>query len=180
MSPYILCYDKYDIRFPIHSILQYKYQINIDGTVAAYRLPYLLAGDSVVFKQDSPFYEHFYRDLLPNVHYIPFKHDLSDLVEKIKWAEANDSLAQKISRNAQKFAQDNLLPLDILCYHVNLFKVLLSRLCQCYNHISNYSFSIEMERKSGERCNGDAEHGTFTHAQRRWRLYMPTPESTIH
>lgn len=28
--------------------LQHKYQINVDGTVAAYRLPYLLVGDSVV------------------------------------------------------------------------------------------------------------------------------------
>lgn len=35
----------------------YKWLINLDGTVAAYRLPFLLAGGSTVFKQDSPFYE---------------------------------------------------------------------------------------------------------------------------
>lgn len=103
--------------------LQYKYQINIDGTVAAYRFPYLLAGNSLVFKQDSPFYEHFYRSLAPNEHYIPFKRDLSDLVEKVQWAKENDKKAQKIARNAQKFARDNLLPLDILCYHVILLQV---------------------------------------------------------
>ena len=43
--------------------LQFKYQINVDGTVAAYRLPYLLAADSVVFKQESKYYEHFYKDV---------------------------------------------------------------------------------------------------------------------
>ena len=69
---------------------QHKYQINIDGTVAAYRLPYLIAGDSVVLKQDSPFYEHFYKDMKPYEHYIPFKRDLSDLMEKIQWAKDND------------------------------------------------------------------------------------------
>lgn len=62
----------------------------MDGTVAAYRLPYLLAGDSVVLKHDSIYYEHFYKQLQPWVHYIPFKADLSDLLEKIQWARDHD------------------------------------------------------------------------------------------
>lgn len=70
--------------------LQYKYQINIDGTVAAYRLPYLLAGDSVVLKQDSGYYEHFYNELRPWEHYIPIRADLGDLLEKIQWARDHD------------------------------------------------------------------------------------------
>lgn len=74
--------------------LQYKYQISIDGTVAAYRLPYLLGGSSVVLKQDSPYYEFFYHELKPNVHYIPFKRDLSDLVEKV------GSLLSKVEEQA--------------------------------------------------------------------------------
>ena len=49
-----------------------------------------MAGDSVVFKQDSHYYEHFYHDLQPMVHYIPFERDLSDLEEKIKWAKSHD------------------------------------------------------------------------------------------
>ena len=44
-------------------MLQHKYQINVDGTVAAYRLPYLLASDAVVLKQDSPYYEFFYKEV---------------------------------------------------------------------------------------------------------------------
>ena len=69
---------------------QYKYQINVDGTVAAYRLPYLLAGDSVVMKLDSGYYEHFYNELKPWTHYIPVRADLGDLLEKIQWAKEHD------------------------------------------------------------------------------------------
>ena len=62
----------------------------MDGTVAAYRFPYLLAGDSLVLKQDSPFYEHFYSKLEPWKHYVPLKRDLSDVVEKVQWARDHD------------------------------------------------------------------------------------------
>lgn len=72
----------------VYACLQYKYQISIDGTVAAYRLPYLLGGSGVVLKQDSPYYEFFYHDLEPFVHYIPFKRDLSDLIEKVSQCRA--------------------------------------------------------------------------------------------
>lgn len=64
--------------------------MTIDGTVAAYRFPYLIAGDSLVFKQDSEYYEHFYKELKPWVHYIPFKRDSSDLVKHLQWAISHD------------------------------------------------------------------------------------------
>ena len=54
----------------------------MDGTVAAYRLPFLLAGGALVVKQKSDYYEHFYNDLTPGQHYLEVAHDLSDLVEK--------------------------------------------------------------------------------------------------
>ena len=74
---------------------QYKYQLNIDGTVAAYRFPYLMLGDALVMKQESEYYEHFYRQLEPNKHYMPLKHDLSDVPEKVRWAKENDEKARK-------------------------------------------------------------------------------------
>lgn len=99
---------------------QYKYQLNLDGTVAAYRFPYLLAGGSLVFKQKSKYYEHFYNELIPNLHYIPIEEDLSDLVETILWAKENDAAAKKITKTAQKFVNENLLPKHIFCYYGNL------------------------------------------------------------
>ncbi|KAI4885914.1 hypothetical protein NFI96_030888 [Prochilodus magdalenae] len=101
---------------------KYKYQINVDGTVAAYRLPYLLAGDSVVLKQDSIYYEHFYSQLQPWVHYIPFKADLSDLLEKIQWAKDHDEEARKIALAGQQFARTHLMGDQIFCYYFKLFQ----------------------------------------------------------
>ncbi|XP_043927887.1 protein O-glucosyltransferase 2 [Protopterus annectens] len=105
---------------------KYKYQINIDGTVAAYRLPYLLAGDSVVLKQDSIYYEHFYNDLKPWQHYIPIKSNLSDLLDKIQWAKDHDEEAKKIATTAQEFGRNNLMGDHIFCYYFLLFQVTVS------------------------------------------------------
>ncbi|KAK1133906.1 hypothetical protein K0M31_011692 [Melipona bicolor] len=131
---------------------KYKYQLNIDGTVAAYRFPYLLAGDALVFKQESKYYEFFYNSLVPRKHYVPIKRDLSNLVEKIMWAKKHDLEALQITRSARQFARDNLLPHNVLCYHVVLFHEWSKRLkskvkvlhnmeevlqpehsCECYN-----------------------------------------------
>ncbi|XP_059758854.1 protein O-glucosyltransferase 2 isoform X3 [Balaenoptera ricei] len=101
---------------------KHKYQINVDGTVAAYRLPYLLVGDSVVLKQDSIYYEHFYNELQPWKHYIPVKSNLSDLLEKLKWAKDHDEEAKKIAKTGQEFARNNLMGDDIFCYYFKLFQ----------------------------------------------------------
>lgn len=81
--------------------------MNIDGTVAAYRLPYLLAGDSLVLKQDSGYYEHFYADLKPDVHYVGIARDLSNLIDKLEWAMKNDQ--------------------EVCLYMFFIFKLLISR-----------------------------------------------------
>lgn len=121
-------YGPTEKHISFHDFFDYKYQINIDGTVAAYRMPYLLGGDSVVFKQESPYYEHFYKKLIPMEHFIPFKRDLSDLVEKINWAMENDNRALEISRNAKDFVEENLLPLNIYCYHAHLLNEFSKRI----------------------------------------------------
>ncbi|XP_002135782.3 protein O-glucosyltransferase 2-like [Drosophila pseudoobscura] len=123
--------QKYGPRVPHISFMEffrYKYQLNIDGAVAAYRLPYLLAGGSLVFKQESPYYEHFYSKLLPYKHYVPIKRDLSDIIEKIRWAKDNDIRAKEIALTARKFVEENLLPQHIYCYHMTLFKEWSNRL----------------------------------------------------
>eukprot|EP00794_Sanderia_malayensis_P018950 gene18950-20856_t len=104
------------------SFFDYKYQLNIDGTVAAYRMPYLLAGDALVFKQDSGYYEHFYTDLKPWVHYIPFKRNLSDLEERLLWAKTHDNEAKQIALAGQAFARENLMPDKLYCYTYYMFK----------------------------------------------------------
>lgn len=104
-------------------MFQFKYQLNLDGTVAAYRFPYLLVGDSLVFKQESDYYEHFYNELSPWVHYVPIKRNLENLVELIKVMISDDKTAKTISLNGQKYARDNLAPHNILGYYMLLLKV---------------------------------------------------------
>lgn len=115
-------------RISFFDFFKYKYQIHVDGTVAAYRLPYLLAGDSVVLKQESKYYEFFYRDLEPMVHYVPFQRDLFDIVTRLEWAKSNDETVKKIARNGQNFARENLMADQIFCYHAVLFKDYAQRL----------------------------------------------------
>jgi hypothetical protein len=91
-------YAKKKERVDMTDYFAYKYLINIDGTVAAYRFPALLAGDSLVVLQESIYYEHFYNEIQPWVHYVPFKHDVSDIVENIQWAKDHDAEAQAIAK----------------------------------------------------------------------------------
>ena len=55
-----------------------------------YRLPALLAGNSVVLKQESDYYEHFYKAMKPWVHYVPLDRTLSDLEDKLEWLKSHD------------------------------------------------------------------------------------------
>ncbi|KAM9854314.1 protein O-glucosyltransferase 3 [Aulostomus maculatus] len=101
---------------------KYKYQVNVDGTVAAYRFPYLMLGNSLVLKQDSQYYEHFYSQLRSGTHFIPVQRNLSDLLEKIKWAKENDAEARKIAKTGQAAARELLQPSRLYCYY---YRVLL-------------------------------------------------------
>ncbi|XP_075247888.1 protein O-glucosyltransferase 3-like isoform X2 [Convolutriloba macropyga] len=105
----------------------YKYQISIDGTVAAYRLPFLLAGNSVVLKHDSDYYEHFYSQLEPWRHYIPYNRNLSDLVGKLEWAKKNDVTVEQIAKNGREFVLKNLSPNLIYCYYYRVLETYTSR-----------------------------------------------------
>ncbi|XP_078513629.1 protein O-glucosyltransferase 2 [Lissotriton helveticus] len=105
-----------------YDFFKYKYQINVDGTVAAYRLPYLLAGNSVILKQESIYNEHFYNELQPWKHYIPFKRDLSDLLEKLQWAKNHDEESMNIAKAGQEFARNNLMGDHIFCYYFKLLQ----------------------------------------------------------
>lgn len=112
---------------------QYKYQINLDGTVAAYRFPYLMGGNSVVLKQDSPYYEHFYKSLEPGKHYIPFKRDLSDLREKILWAKSHDEEVIEFICIKLNFEKITNLFINILVTAVLLVQIMCC--CRAQNHI---------------------------------------------
>ena len=109
---------------PFDRHFEHKYQINIDGTVAAYRLPYLLLGNSLVIKQKSSYYEHFYSLLnLNEPHYLEVANDLSDLEEKLEWIRQNDDIALEMIQNANKLMDKVLDPINVYSYWLNVLNV---------------------------------------------------------
>lgn len=108
---------------PVQEHLQYKYQLLIDGNSCAYSRAYWqLFSNSLIFKQNSPHIQWFYKALTPYAHYIPVRSDFGDLLEKIQWAKEHDKEAQRISKNAQKFAAKNLKKSDVYFYVYVLLK----------------------------------------------------------
>lgn len=82
---------------------EYKYIINVDGHVSAFRLSLELSMGSVILLVNSS-WKIWYRHLLiPFVHYVPVLEDLSDLIDKIKWCRKNDKTCEEIATNAKKF-----------------------------------------------------------------------------
>ncbi len=77
---------------------------SVDGSVAAYRVPALLHGGSLLVKQASHYLEHFYDDLRAGEHFVEFRADNSDLGDAVRWARAHDAEAETIAMAARSFA----------------------------------------------------------------------------
>ncbi|KAJ3108396.1 capsule-associated protein CAP1 [Physocladia obscura] len=78
----------------------FKYLLVVDGNAWPARLQTFLKSNSLVLY--TGIYRDYFNGLLePWVHYVPVNPDLSDLLDKVKWAMANDDAARKITENAQ-------------------------------------------------------------------------------
>ena len=100
---------------------EYKYIIHIDGHVSAFRLSYQLSLNSVILLVKSKWNVWFSSMLVPYVHYIPVKEDLSDLIEQIKWCRNNDAKCENIIYNAKCFYNKYLSKDSIFDYFQKLF-----------------------------------------------------------
>jgi hypothetical protein len=101
----------------VHDHLQYKYQVLVDGNTCAYsRAIWQLFSNCVIFKQESPNIQWYYGALQPYIHYIPVANNLSDLVEKISWAQNHDLEIFRIMLRARDFALQNLQQSDTFLY----------------------------------------------------------------
>lgn len=128
----------------------YKYVINVDGHVSAYRLSSELSYGSVILKVDSEWELWFFKHLQPWVHYIPIESDLSDLVEKIQWCIENDSVCCKIAQNAVEFYNEYLCRDTVLDYMRDVlssitreqkgyvYKIRVSDIAKVYEEKANY------------------------------------------
>lgn len=115
---------------------EFKYLINVDGHVSAFRLSRELNMGSVLFIADSPYKMWFHSLLVPYTHYIPVKSDLSDLIDRIRWAKANDAQCKIITENARLFYQTYLKKDGALNYMQKL-------LVDLKKHMGVYMYNYE-------------------------------------
>ncbi|KAJ6579157.1 glycosyl transferase family 90-domain-containing protein [Mycena vulgaris] len=100
---------------------QFKYALDVDGTTFSGRYLGLLRSGSLVFKA-TVFEEYFNDWLRPYEHYVPVLPDLSDLVEKIEWANAHPEEARLIQQRGMQVAMRVVTDDQNDCY---FFAVLL-------------------------------------------------------
>uniref|UniRef100_A0A6Q2XVV2 Glycosyl transferase CAP10 domain-containing protein n=1 Tax=Esox lucius TaxID=8010 RepID=A0A6Q2XVV2_ESOLU len=103
-------------EIPLVDHCQYKYLFNFRGVAASFRLKHLFLCGSLVFHVGEEWLEFFYPQLVPWVHYIPVKQDLSDLRELLLFVKENDDAAQEIAVRGQRFILDHLRMEDVSCY----------------------------------------------------------------
>lgn len=92
---------------PQYKILDYKYQIDIDGNTNSWSGLFLkLLTGSPVLKLESElgFKQWYYDRLIPWENFVPVSGDAADLVEKLRWLQQNPSEAAKIGRAGRELA----------------------------------------------------------------------------
>ena len=109
-------------RVLLNEVYKYKYLINVDGNVAAYRLGFLLGTGSVILIVDGKYKLWFQKWLVEGVHYIGIKEDLSDLKEKIEWCIHHDDECKKIADNSVQFFNEKLTLEPIYDYMIDAIK----------------------------------------------------------
>ncbi|KAJ6536921.1 glycosyl transferase family 90-domain-containing protein [Mycena capillaripes] len=129
-------YDIVEQKAPREAVYNYKYLLDVDGNTFSGRYAGLLKSGSLVFKVHSPGYEsdwyterwfqstafqEFFSDWLrPYEHYIPVELDLSDLVDRLKWAMENEEEARAIQDRGMWFARRVLTNAQNDCYFAAL------------------------------------------------------------
>lgn len=101
--------EPHDVKEIDH--LKYKYLVSIDGNTCAWaRVPWIMLSNSALLKQETDNMEWFYPALEPYVHYIPINRKLTNIFEQLEWMKNHDQELQQISKNAQNFVLNNLMP----------------------------------------------------------------------
>ncbi len=128
---------------------EYKYIVNVDGHVSAFRLSLELSMGSVILLVKSKWKVWYSNLLVPYEHYVPIKEDLSDIIDQIKWCRNNDTECEKIAKNAKIFFDTFLQKKGILDYMQKLFVDLKNEIgVYLYNVSTPLETMIDYEYKS--------------------------------
>lgn len=101
-------------------VKDWRYLIDLEGNGYSGRLKLFLFTNRLVFVQDRPYKEFWFKDFKPWVHYVPVKRDLSDLDDVFNKIQSNPELETIIKNNARKFALEHLTKQVAIDFYVNL------------------------------------------------------------
>lgn len=122
----------------------YKYIVHVDGHVSAFRLSLELSMGSVLLIADSKYRMWYKKYLIPFVHFVPVKEDLSDLFDKIRWCRQNDNKCKEIVENAKTF-YNNYLKKDGILDYMQLLLIKLKKTMGTYFYNSESISTIIRE-----------------------------------
>lgn len=139
----------------------YKYIVNVDGHVSAYRLSLEMSMGSVILLVNSEYKLWFKNMLVDGFHYISVKEDMSDLIDKIKWCKRNEEKCKEIAKNALNFYKTYLSKKYILDYlesTINKLKENMgSYVCPFFN-MREKIYTRELEIISKNKEDNDKEN----------------------
>lgn len=92
----------------------YRYLIDVGGNGYSGRLKYLMFSRRPLIVVDRLYIEYYHSKLIPYMHYIPVKMDLSDLLDQVGWMKENEQKCSEIASNAFDFATKNFSQEKIL------------------------------------------------------------------
>ena len=92
------------VYVPMTDLAEYKYVLDIRGYGWTDRVKVLMQLARPLFLVERPYVEWYFSDLVPMVHYIPVKEDLSDLIDKYEYIEDRPDEYRRIVDGMQEFA----------------------------------------------------------------------------
>lgn len=113
------------VSLPDHT--HYAGLLDIGGNGYSGRLKYLLFSGRPLLLVARDYVEYFHVDMVPNVHYVPVKQDLSDLVDRVEWLLTHEAEGRLIAQNALAFAKERFTRDKIL-----------DRICEVHRHLSTF------------------------------------------
>ena len=120
-SPYLKTLEISDLKLvefmsPSEQSRRFKYIVNIDGHVTAYRLSRELRSFSVILLVESD-YKIWYSDrMIAYKHYVPISRDLSNLYTQILWCKNHPHECYSICLEAHKFYNTYICKAGIFDY----------------------------------------------------------------
>ncbi|KAL1507016.1 hypothetical protein AB1Y20_009431 [Prymnesium parvum] len=117
------------VRIERHA--DFRYLLQLDGHSSSWRLQFLLATNSAVFKQSSYYWEYYYSALRPYVHYWPFwERSPTDVLQVLENASRpeNDEALRLVGARGCRLAHQLLNPHARQCYWRALLRLYAARL----------------------------------------------------